>query len=215
MTQDQQLPITTLILSRSKELGLSRTQLVRRSGYTNTAKGLRRLDELLEGQFQSTRGLIRALPLALEVSANVVEQAVEDTKRLIRDAEEAAWRSAFVPHAVILTERRIPQPIHVAAILGVNRLLRVEFDLTAGEDSFLEQAIKGIGQKLDWTRRIPAFGKPTGIVVNYTPDHAVEFDLQGKPVMTYDHAYRPGKASLSIRRRPMSEREMAAIFQPV
>ena len=212
MTKDQQLPITTLILSRSKELGINRTELIRRSGYTNTSKGLRHLDQLLEGQFQSTRGLIKVLPSALEVPADVVEQVVQDTKRQIADAEEAAWRASFVPHAIILTERKIPQPIHVAAILGVDRLLRVDFDLTAGQDSFLGQTLKGIGQKLDWTRRIPAFGKPTGIVVNYTPDHAVEFDLQGKPVMVHGHAYRSGKATFSIGRKPLTEAQMAVIF---
>ena len=48
--------------------------------------------------------------------------------------------------------------------------------------------------------------------MNYAQDHAVEFDFQGKPVMTEVHAYRPGKASLSFRRRPVSDKEMAAHF---
>jgi hypothetical protein len=50
-------------------------------------------------------------------------------------------------------------------------------------------------------------------VVNYSPNQAVEFDLQGKSVMAYDHAYRPGKASFTISRRLISEGEMAALFQ--
>ena len=28
---------------------------------------------------------------------------------------------------------------------------------------------------------VPAFGRPTGFIVNYTPDRAVRFDLDGNP----------------------------------
>ena len=40
---------------------------MRRAGYKNIAEGLRRLDELLAGDLDKTRGLIRALPAALDV----------------------------------------------------------------------------------------------------------------------------------------------------
>jgi hypothetical protein len=52
---------------RSRVLDLSRPDLMRRAGYKNIAKGLRRLDELLAGDLDKTRGLIRALPAALDV----------------------------------------------------------------------------------------------------------------------------------------------------
>jgi hypothetical protein len=70
-----QLAIETLILDRCKILGLSRTDLVRRAGYRNEAKGLRRLDELCSGEMKTTVSLIGGLPTALtsraESSANV------------------------------------------------------------------------------------------------------------------------------------------------
>ena len=104
---------------------------MRRAGYKNIAKGLRRLDELLAGELNKTRDLIRALPAALDVPTEVVKQAIEETRRQIaeaqeaaRQAREAAWRAAFRPHAIILTERTVPQPIFVASIIGVERLLR-------------------------------------------------------------------------------------------
>lgn len=216
MTEDQQLPITALIIQRSNELGLSRAELVRRSGYTNISKGLRRLDELCDGDFRSARGLIQALPTALEVSSDVVAKAVEDTQRHFRETEEAAYRSSFVPHAIILTDRKIPQPIFVAAIVGVDQLLRVDFDLTKEPTTFMEQAFRGVREKIGKGScgRIPAFGKPTGVVVNFSPDHAVEFDLKGNPLRVLERAHRPGTASFSLKGRasPLTQGEMAAVF---
>jgi hypothetical protein len=46
------LPLTILIRQRSQELGLSRSELVRRCGYKNISKGLRRLDEVYAGDFE-------------------------------------------------------------------------------------------------------------------------------------------------------------------
>jgi hypothetical protein len=43
------------------------------------------------------------------------------------------------------------------------------------------------GQALSVVRRTPFvefFGATTGFIVNYTPDHAVRFDLEGRPVDT-------------------------------
>ena len=144
------LAIESLIVDRSRVLDLSRPDLMRRAGYKNIAKGLRRLDELLAGDLDKTRGLIRALPAALDVPPEVVEHAIEETRRRIaeaqeaaRQAREAAWRAAFRPHAIILTERTVPQPIFVAAIIGVERLLRMDFNLALPPLSYAESGPRG------------------------------------------------------------------------
>ena len=82
------LAIETLIVDRSHVLNLSRPDLMRRASYKNIAKGLRRLDELLAGELNKTRGLIRALPAALEVPIEVVEHAIEQTRHRIAEARE-------------------------------------------------------------------------------------------------------------------------------
>ena len=84
------LAIESLIVDRSRVLDLSRPDLMRRAGYKNIAKGLRRLDELLAGDLNKTGGLIRALPAALDVPPEVVEHAIEETRRRIAEAQEAA-----------------------------------------------------------------------------------------------------------------------------
>jgi hypothetical protein len=210
------LPINTLITERRKALGLSRTDLIQRAGYSNIAKGLRRLDAICDGEFQVCRSLLHSLPSVLEVSPVVLARAVEDTKRQFQEAEEAAYRSSFVPHAVILTEREIPHPIFVAAILGVDRLLRLDFDLTKSPATFVDQALRGVGEKLArWAVGVvPAFGEPTGVIVSYSPDRAVQYDLSGNLVAQLDEAYTVGTSSFSLKGRAahLTQGELAAVF---
>ena len=43
---------------------------------------------------------------------------------------------------------------------------------------------------------VPAFGKPIGFAINYSPDKAVRFDRNGQPIAILDKAVRPGTAVL-------------------
>jgi hypothetical protein len=186
---------------------------VRRSNCKNIAKGLRRLDSLLAGELDKTRDLICALPTALEVSPQAVECAIEETRRQIvhtkevaRQAREAAWRAAFKPHAIIVTERTVPQPIFVAAIIGVERLLRIDFNLAPPSVSYTDQAFAGIRQKLAEFRSesgrssetLPCFGRPVGVIVNCTPDRAVRFDLDGNELEILSRPHRLGEAYIGL-----------------
>ena len=73
---------------------------------------------------------------------------MEETGRQLRLADDNAYRAAFEPHAVILTERLIPQPIFVAAFIGPARLLRIDFDVALPPATFVTQALDGLHQKL-------------------------------------------------------------------
>jgi hypothetical protein len=213
VSETKQLAIVALVQDRCEELGLSSLELVRRCGYQNVSKGLRRLEQLRAGDLTKTVGLIRALPVALEAPVEVVEEAIEQSKRYLHDSAEAAWRAAFRPHAIIITERSRPQPIFVAAFIGVDVLLRIDLDLTAAPVTFIKQSLDGLRRKLArWRGSLPAFGRPVGFIVNYSPDCAVRFDLEGNPVERFDRAYRLGEATLSIGGRAMSHAELAAVF---
>ena len=196
--------------------------------HKNIAKGLRRLDDLLSGELDKTRNLICALPVALDVPPAVVEHAIEETRRQISDAKEAtwqareaAWRAAFKPHAIILTERTVPQPIFAAAIIGVERLLRIDFDLGLSPVSYAGQALAGIRRKLSEFKcesgripeALPAFGRPIGVIVNYKPDRAIRFDLDGNAVEIVTCAHRPADAYIAIRSRPVPPEALCAIMR--
>jgi hypothetical protein len=112
-----------------------------------------------------------------------------------------------------MPERKIPQPIFVAAIIGVeDQLLRVKLDLSADPMTFVKQALDCVREKLGKCGQIPAFGKPVSVIVNYSPDRAVQYDLQGQPTMAFDRAYHPGKARLTVGKREFSLDALDAIL---
>ncbi|MGB8901090.1 MAG: hypothetical protein WCC90_18430 [Methylocella sp.] len=191
------LAIATLVRSRMIELGLSRGELAKRLGYKNLAKGIRRIDVLCGGDVEGTKQFLDALPQALQISAEIVKGALDQTVREIElaekqeaEARDKIWRENFHPHAIILTERTVPSPIFVAAMIGVEKLLRIDLDTTQRPVSFVRQVLNRLPEG------VPAFGKPIGFVINYSPDQAIRFDLNGQPTTILDKAVRPGTAVL-------------------
>jgi hypothetical protein len=201
-------PIQRLIENRCLALGLSRLHLIRRAGYENTAKGLRRLDELLAGELRTTRGLIERLPAALDVPTEIVNAAISETDRQRRAEQERAYRTSFKPHAIILTEHIRPTHITFAAITGADRQLRVDFEPGSNRITYIKQALRQIRQRSP----IRFYGKATGVVVNYSPDNAIRFDLYGEAVEVLPRAYEPGQLEVLIRGRPVPPGALAAIF---
>ena len=133
------LAIATFIRSRITELGLSRGEFAKRLGYKNIAKGIRRIDALCEGDIEGTKQFLDVLPQALETSADTVKRALDQTVREIElverqeaEARDKIWLENFCPHAIILTEQTVPSPIFVAAMIGVEKLLRIDLDAIRG-----------------------------------------------------------------------------------
>jgi hypothetical protein len=134
-----------------------------------------------------------------------------------RDGAEQAgmqWRENFQPHAIILTERTRPEPVFVAAIIGAERLLRVDFDLDGEHESYAKKSLEGFERRLaKWNGTIPAFGRPTGLIVNYAPNFAVRFDLRGTPQEIFGEAYRIGRASLLLKGRSIPSGGLPRVAQ--
>jgi hypothetical protein len=108
----------------------------------------------------------------------------------------------FRPHAIIVTERSIPSPIFVAALIGVEKILRIDFDTSLPEETYVDQALAQIPEQTI------AFGRPIGVTVNYAPDRAVRYDRKGDPIEILTEAIRYEKAYLTIPpcKEDMSER---------
>jgi hypothetical protein len=207
------LAIATLIRSRMTELSLSRGEFAQRLGYKNIAKGIRRIDVLCEGDLEGTKHFLDVLPQALETSAETVKLALDQTVRELElaeqqeaDARDKIWRENFRPHAIILTERTVPSPILVAAMIGVEKLLRIDLDASQGPVSFVRQMLDHLPE------RVPAFGNTIGFVINYSPDQAVRFDPNGQPIAILDKAVRPGTAVLRLEGRPIPAEALGLII---
>jgi len=198
------LPIALFIEQRSSNLGLNRTTLVRRLGYRNVAKGLHSLDAVCKGQLDRYPDLLRALPVALDVADRDVAEAASDTQAALqaaydekREEEDALYRRTFQPHAIILTKRSRPTQIFVVALLGTERPLRIDVDPSTPRDTWLPQAVAAIPE------RVLGFTKPVGIVMNYSPDEAVQYDLATKAATPLTAAKRIGRTHFSIGGREL------------
>jgi hypothetical protein len=162
---------------------------------------------------EGTKQFLDTLPQALETSAETVQLALDQTVREIElaekqeaEARDKIWRENFCPHAIILTEQTVPSPIFVAAIIGVEKLLRMDLDPTQGPVSFVQQVLDRLPE------RVPAFGKAIGFVINYSPDKAVRFDRNGQPIAILDKAVRLGTAVVHLGGRPIPAEALGLIF---
>ena len=92
-TNPRSLAIQAFILDRCRALGLSRSELVRRAGFKNVAKGIRRLDELCGGELQKTAWLMKGLPSALELAPSRVADAFRETEKQFAESNVGPMRS--------------------------------------------------------------------------------------------------------------------------
>jgi hypothetical protein len=162
---------------------------------------------------EGTKQILDVLPQALELSEETVKRALDQTVRELElaeqqeaDGRDKIWRENFLPHAVILTERTVPSPIFVAAMIGVEKLLRIDLNATQGPVSFVKQVLDRLPEG------VPAFGKTVGFVINYSPDQAVRFDPNGQPISILDKAVRPGTAVLRLGGRPIPAEALGLII---
>ena len=178
---------------------------MRRCGYKNVAKGIRRLEQLYTGDLDRGALLLREVSSALKLSPGTVQQALDQTNRQVAEMNarlaaeaDALWRASFKPHACLLGTSDRPSQIFIYGVTGgAERWLNIALDLSQPPLSYAAQALSVV-------RRTPAvqfFGPTSGFIVNYTPDHAVRFDLEGRPVETLTRAYRPDEITLYLSRR--------------
>ena len=59
----------------------------------------------------------------------------------------------------------------------------------------------------------PRFGRAVGIIINYSPDRAIRFDLEGNALELFDRAYRPGIAQFAIGGRVVSPGELFSVTE--
>jgi hypothetical protein len=211
------LPIAEFVERRRREIGLGKADVVRRCGYRNLSKGLRRLDALYAGEVNGVApaAIIRRLPEALEVDQETVDAVVSATKEIVRmrtaaAARKASWRDTFKPHAYFVTERAMPTQITLSALTGgADRWLRIALDTTRPPLTFAVQAL--VAARREGT--VLFYGAITGVMVNYSPDRAVCFDLEGNPVRIYDQAYSPREVTVSLGRRPLSSGEIELLLE--
>lgn len=198
--------IDELLTAQITALGLKKSEVVQRWGYSSIGKGLRRLEDLLDGSFLPNDELLSRLAAAVELPVSEVKAAIAATKgELEQRADEEkfqewlCWSASFVPHAIVKTDRLAPSPIFVAAFIGPEKILRLDFDGTKPKETWITDIVKKLPEK------VAAFGNVVGFYINHSPVHAVEYDVTGIKVRDWDQAKRPGKASITQRGRDIAD----------
>ena len=122
------------------------------------------------------------------------------SKREVREDEGSSL--GFRPYSIIVTERSIPSPIFVAALIGVEKILRIDFDTSLPEETYVHQALAQIPEQTI------AFGRPIGVTVKLRPRPGSSIRSEGRPIETLTEAIRCEKAYLTIPpcKEDMSER---------
>jgi hypothetical protein len=207
--------IGRFILDRAKVLGLSRTGLVRRSGYRDLNSGHAALSGFLRtGVVPSF--VERTLARALEVDQDFLDTVLLATARQLHDearsqilAREEAYRAGFRPHLQVTTERRIPSPIFIAALLTTKRLRIVSLPDGAfsSDEESRDQAIKAtiIEHFREHEGHVPTFGGITGyllvVLAGYDGcDFGLPFDVNGDRVGSIREVRRLPEGTLWTRR---------------
>jgi len=181
-----------LLHDRITARGLSRGQLGQRLSPRNPSKALRRLDAFVGDGRQRDGDLSARLASALGVPISAINEAAKATRDAIETQAEAEYRARFQPHAIWTTERTRPSSIAIAGFISApaRRLLQFPEDLP--RDEYIAYCLAHAPEG------VPLFGSVTGFIINYTPDHAVQYDLDGQALETFASAKRVGVALIRV-----------------
>ncbi|RZU98729.1 hypothetical protein [Spiribacter vilamensis] len=185
-------PLKATVTERMETLAMTRGQLGRRLSNRNPSKALRRLDDYLARGASPSSDFTARLAEALETSPDALEDAVVDHRTQQQAHAETRYRETFVAHAVWTTTRERPGSFAMAGLINApaRRVLRFPADLPDTEYVAYcrDNAPEGI----------PLYGHVTGFVINYHPDQAVRYDLEGERLETLAAAKRVGVAVASV-----------------
>ena len=201
-----ELSLVQLIRERMQDLGITRGELARRMGYANIAKGCRRLDQIFSGKVRMAENLRVELAQGLDVDAEVINESIEFTRAEQMAAEDTAYRESFKPHAVILTERKIPTQITFYAMSAGSRHRMIPMKEGSSPETFATQARDAPPDV------VPFLGASTGYVVNYTPDFALEFNKEGRLIGRHHRAFRVGQSSVVVGGKEVDEGTWSALL---
>jgi hypothetical protein len=212
---EDRYPIGRLVLTRAQALGLSRRDLVERFGYRDLSSGHRALSTLLvtgEAPLLIAKGLAAALDLEkvlIDSALMATARQQEDEARTRMLERENAYRTSFRPHLQIQTERRVPRPIFVAALLGTERLriVRLPDEALAGSEDDRDRIVGKIIVEHFTAQRgqVPAFGAIIGyvlvLIAGYAgTDFGLPFNVSGERAGPMQQVERLPAATLGTKR---------------
>ena len=152
--------------------GSSHKELARRMGFRNLGRGMHFLWEIERGERLVPDSRIASLAEALDMSCERIRQANADTLAVLAARADQARRLAFRLHLIWIPERERVAPM----FLGLMLLRPVYLDCDMDDAQCVARAIQLCPASL------PLWGAVRGFWINYSPDRAVAYDLDGEIV---------------------------------
>lgn len=177
-----------LLQERMAALGLSRGSVGQRLSPANPSKALRRLDDFTSRGVRPSEDLPERLAAVLEVSEAELMAAAQATREAIEARAEADYRARFQPHAVWTTVRSQPSSTAMAGLINAPARLVLFFPPDLPTRDLVAYCQAGA------PKGVPLYGPVTGFTINYTPDEAVRYDLDGQKQETRGAAVRVSSA---------------------
>jgi hypothetical protein len=211
---EDRYPIGRLVFCRANTLGLTRRGLAERLGFRDLTKGHQALSKImLTGTVPPS---ITNLADVLEADQSLIDEAISATARQ-QEAEqqrqligrEEVYRAKFAPHIQVQTERTVPSPIFLAAMMTVERLRRVRLPYVVASadrderNEIVQAAI--IKHYRESAGFVPAFGRVTGYLLVMVAgfgafDFGLPYDVNGEPAGPMRSIKRLPDAMLGVKR---------------
>jgi hypothetical protein len=190
------LRIEVFIRHRIQQLGLTEEAFILKMEMRNFKRKQKKLRHLFQGNWQLAEQVIPFLAAALNVSTEMLDYVIEQTKADIASQNEALRRQHFRPAAFFLTKLSIPSSITMAGITGTTP----HVDITnVNEQDYLDWVLQYIEKHPKKMELLGGFfGGVLGYCIAYTPDLMVQFDLQGNFIGTTGTVILPGRCVISI-----------------
>ena len=176
--------IECLVHGAMEKAQLTKNDVVRRMGYSNLNKGVRRLDHFLKGDM-TDKTFVKKLTEALNASPEEMQSAIDsDQLRAKQRAEELA-RKDFKPYIYLQTTATRPSQICIYALTGgtrTHKMISVPEDLPSESWSKQVKTVRALIiehiQKNEGV--VPFFGKASGYLYCPLYDSSYEFTVQGE-----------------------------------
>lgn len=158
-----------LISQRMKEKGLSRSKLVQELGYTNIAKGIRRLDYYLINLKAPNDTFITELLRILEIDGFSFHRSLISSQ----ETQTAKRRAAFQPHVIIGIDFQ-PRPWFAAQFILLQRT--ISLNTTAHKGSLMEEIVNVISLYKHRINQLSYKGSITGFSYYRDYNYCLVFD---------------------------------------
>jgi len=184
--------IGNLIRNTIFEKGVKRVDIVKALGYANLNKGLRYLNNCIQGEGKCSKEFVTKVLEYLKVEQYIIDEAIQKTKDKLKAEEDERKHERegyeianFVPHIYIKSESTRPNSISIVAFVGVQHFKCIECpkgiqnipirrQLNKVSEIIIDHYNENNGNSM--------FGKITGFVYYNTYDNGIEFSIDGKPV---------------------------------